>query len=209
VSYKELVEAIQPINPETSASKSLRESGEIKIQDQGSPTRTSPLKTSGQKQIFGETNRSQGLQRSPIQTFSARSGSQKDKTSPLRSEIRSPQQGSDKKSIRSTMKKSFIGELRREGTLRDRDSDRLEGLLRVLKEIVVLEREVETAKEDLALRSDFNLFDAFRIFDRKGTGTVSAGQIEQGLNELGIFPSKDQLFLFVRKFDKDADAILK
>ena len=73
----------------------------------------------------------------------------------------------------------------------------------------MLEREIETAREDLAVRSDFNLFDAFRVFDKKGVGAVNAGQIEHGLNELGIYPSKDQLYLFVRKFDKDADAILK
>jgi Ca2+-binding EF-hand superfamily protein len=37
----------------------------------------------------------------------------------------------------------------------------------VLKEIVFLERGVEQAKIDLALKSDFNLLDAFRMFDMK------------------------------------------
>jgi len=37
----------------------------------------------------------------------------------------------------------------------------------VIKEIVFIEREVESAKIDLALKTDFNLVDAFRLFDSK------------------------------------------
>lgn len=40
-------------------------------------------------------------------------------------------------------------------------------MINFLKEIVFLEREVESAKIDLALKSDFNLKDAFRMFDSK------------------------------------------
>jgi hypothetical protein len=40
-------------------------------------------------------------------------------------------------------------------------------LINVLREIVFLEREVESAKIDLALKSDFNLKDAFRMFDSR------------------------------------------
>lgn len=38
-------------------------------------------------------------------------------------------------------------------------------LVNLLKEIIFLEREVESSKIDLALKSDFNLKDAFRLFD--------------------------------------------
>lgn len=44
----------------------------------------------------------------------------------------------------------------------------------MLKEMVFLEREVESAKIELALKSDFNLMDAFRMFDVKGLGCFTA-----------------------------------
>ena len=33
-----------------------------------------------------------------------------------------------------------------------------------------IEREVESAKIELALKSDFNLYDMFKMFDMKGIG---------------------------------------
>lgn len=44
---------------------------------------------------------------------------------------------------------------------------------RALREIVMIEREVESAKIELALKSDFNLYDFFKALDIKGTGTLS------------------------------------
>jgi len=38
---------------------------------------------------------------------------------------------------------------------------------------VFLEREIEAAKIETALKPDFNLLDAFKIFDFMGTGNVS------------------------------------
>ena len=44
----------------------------------------------------------------------------------------------------------------------------------ILKDCVFLEREVETAKIELALRTDFNLLDAFRMFDTRGHNDFTA-----------------------------------
>ena len=43
----------------------------------------------------------------------------------------------------------------------------------------------------MASRPDFNLLDAFRILDYSGKGSVSAGELELALNDLGITPTKD------------------
>lgn len=40
-------------------------------------------------------------------------------------------------------------------------------LANCLKSIVFIERDIESTKIDLALKSDFNLIDAFRLFDMK------------------------------------------
>jgi len=44
---------------------------------------------------------------------------------------------------------------------------------RVVKDNIFLERELESARIELALKPDFNLLDAFKIFDLRGTGNVS------------------------------------
>jgi len=45
---------------------------------------------------------------------------------------------------------------------------------------------LENAKIDLALRSDFNLDDAFKVFDVAGRGFVTVFEIEDGLRALGV-----------------------
>ena len=44
---------------------------------------------------------------------------------------------------------------------------------RVLKDNIFLEQELESAKIECALKPDFNLLDAFKIFDTQGSGNVS------------------------------------
>lgn len=47
---------------------------------------------------------------------------------------------------------------------------------------------LERAKIDLSLRIDFNLIDAFRIFDVEGKGWLSVGEIKEALNVLDLYP---------------------
>ena len=61
------------------------------------------------------------------------------------------------------------------------DRVELDEFTKVLKEIVFSEREVESAKIELALKSDFNLIDAFRLFERSGTGAFKAQDLADGL----------------------------
>jgi Ca2+-binding EF-hand superfamily protein len=90
-----------------------------------------------------------------------------------------------------------------------REIDGNHELVKVFREIINLEREVELAKQDLALRADYNVFDTFRLFDKKGKGSVSVSEIEEGFNDLGIFPNKEDLYLFIRRFDRDGDGRLR
>jgi len=43
----------------------------------------------------------------------------------------------------------------------------------MLKEIIFMERELESAKVELSLKPDFNLLDAFKIIDVENKGYVS------------------------------------
>ena len=44
---------------------------------------------------------------------------------------------------------------------------------KVIKDNIFLERELEGCKIEAALKSDFNLLDAFKVFDTRGSGNVS------------------------------------
>jgi Ca2+-binding EF-hand superfamily protein len=46
---------------------------------------------------------------------------------------------------------------------------------------------LERVKIDLSLRTDFNLIDAFRIFDAEGKGWININEIKEGLSLLNIF----------------------
>lgn len=83
-----------------------------------------------------------------------------------------------------------------------------EELILVFREIINLDKEAELAKQDLATRADFNLLDAFQIFDQKGKITITVPEVEIGFRDLGLYPSKEDVYLFIKRFDKDGDGYL-
>ena len=69
---------------------------------------------------------------------------------------------------------------------------------------------LEKAKIKLTMMGDFNLIDAFRIFDVEDQGSVTAKQLQDGLNQfLGSYIMIGDIHLFMRVFDKDQDGRLK
>ena len=81
--------------------------------------------------------------------------------------------------------------------------------MRALREQISLERELETAKISLIQKPDFNVFDAFRIFDIDSRGWVSLSDLKLGLNDIGVFPGHEELDLYFKRYDKDQDGRLK
>eukprot|EP01017_Pseudomicrothorax_dubius_P032921 TRINITY_DN4358_c0_g1_i16.p1 TRINITY_DN4358_c0_g1~~TRINITY_DN4358_c0_g1_i16.p1 ORF type:complete len:500 (+),score=121.60 TRINITY_DN4358_c0_g1_i16:61-1500(+) len=81
-------------------------------------------------------------------------------------------------------------------------------LLLVFKMIIRLEKELELVKEDLALQPDFNLIDAFRMIDVKNRGFVQPSAIQRELGRLGLSPSKEQVYLLVKRFNAVGDGRL-
>eukprot|EP01017_Pseudomicrothorax_dubius_P035761 TRINITY_DN5056_c0_g1_i1.p1 TRINITY_DN5056_c0_g1~~TRINITY_DN5056_c0_g1_i1.p1 ORF type:complete len:597 (+),score=162.32 TRINITY_DN5056_c0_g1_i1:82-1872(+) len=81
--------------------------------------------------------------------------------------------------------------------------------LKVLMEFVSMDKEVERLKQDLALRVDFNLMDAFHYFDEEGKGFVHLSRFESKLQSLGIYPNRDDVYLLIRRYDKDNDGRLR
>ena len=78
-------------------------------------------------------------------------------------------------------------------------------LISGLKEVVNVERELEQAKTSLATKSDFNMYDTFRIFDQNNNGWISSFELRDGFNAMGVYPTHDELELFITRYDKNGD----
>lgn len=80
-----------------------------------------------------------------------------------------------------------------------------DALVQSLREIITLEREIESNKTSLTLKSDFNLTDAFKIFDRDYRGQVTVADLRDGLSAIGVFPTSEEVELFVTRYDGTGD----
>lgn len=69
------------------------------------------------------------------------------------------------------------------------------------KQIIMIEKDIEAAKIELTLKHDFNLVDAFCLFDRQGLGCITQQDLAEGLrNNLDFhnFCADDILMMFHR-----------
>ena len=74
---------------------------------------------------------------------------------------------------------------------------------KVLKDNIFLERELEGAKIEAALKPDFNLLDAFKVFDPRGSGNISVQDVIMALRESIGFSefTHDDVYLLFRRND--------
>lgn len=59
------------------------------------------------------------------------------------------------------------------------------------------------------MKTDFNLIDAFRIFDPEGTGHTGLEELQSGLYDIGLNVTLEELTLVMKRFDKDQDRKLR
>ena len=79
-----------------------------------------------------------------------------------------------------------------------------------MKDNIFLERELETQRIEMSLKTDFNLLDAFKIFDTRGQGNVTVQDIITALREnLGFDGfTHDDVYLLFRRHDGNQDGKL-
>ena len=73
-------------------------------------------------------------------------------------------------------------------------------LVSIFFQQINLDRDLNDAKKDLALCSDFNLLDAFQMFDLNDIGYVSEFDFEDTLVELGLRPTRDEINLLFKHY---------
>eukprot|EP00826_Nyctotherus_ovalis_P059091 TRINITY_DN8189_c0_g1_i13.p1 TRINITY_DN8189_c0_g1~~TRINITY_DN8189_c0_g1_i13.p1 ORF type:complete len:407 (+),score=82.48 TRINITY_DN8189_c0_g1_i13:72-1292(+) len=74
-----------------------------------------------------------------------------------------------------------------------------------MEEQLGYERRFEKAKQELATRFDFNLMDAFRVFDWTDRGYVTMGEFYDGTKDLGVAASYSEIAQLFKRLDSDAD----
>ena len=84
------------------------------------------------------------------------------------------------------------------------DRVELEEFIRSMKDIIFAERELESAKIELALKSDWNVIDGFKMMDLRSVGALTQQDLKDGLmRNLGFMDfSNDDIYLLFRRFDK-------
>ena len=71
--------------------------------------------------------------------------------------------------------------------------------IQYIKECINIESKIEKAKIDLSLKSDFNVEDAFKIFEMDDRKFISDSDLIYGLNAFEIYPSNKDIQLMKRR----------
>lgn len=76
----------------------------------------------------------------------------------------------------------------------------------MFKDIIFLERDLESAKVELALKPDFNLIDAFKMLDMEDRGYISHQDLAVKLHRYFEIDTlslhgEENLYLFMKRFD--------
>jgi hypothetical protein len=82
-------------------------------------------------------------------------------------------------------------------------------LATVLKVFIGFEMHNEKAKQQLSLKNDFNLLDAFRIFDAFNLGEIHTLEFDTGLKKLGVYAPSNEIDLLFKRYDTDCDHKLR
>ena len=70
-----------------------------------------------------------------------------------------------------------------------------------LRKLMSVENQIESAKINLALKPDFNVEDAFRLFECNGRGFLDQNDLKCGLNLIGVYPTDQEVRLLMKRFD--------
>ena len=71
-----------------------------------------------------------------------------------------------------------------------------------LRELMIIETELERIKSILSVRSDYNIETIFRYFEsRSKPDIININHMKNGLNAFLVYPSEDEVYLLMKRFD--------
>jgi hypothetical protein len=80
-------------------------------------------------------------------------------------------------------------------------------LANAFRDFILLEKELDAGKAMLSQKADFNLTDAYEMFDTENEGCITIQKLKHGFHRMELYPSCDETVLFFKRFDshcKDA-----
>lgn len=78
-----------------------------------------------------------------------------------------------------------------------------------LKELFIVETSLEENKNELSLKSDYNIEVLFTIFERFNKNYISENDFKEGLNNyFGLFPTFDEIALLFKRYDNEKNLSL-
>lgn len=84
-----------------------------------------------------------------------------------------------------------------------------ENFISYFRDLLDLENQIEKAKCELIIKSDFNIEDAFSIFEIDRRGYLTDLDVKYGLNSLDIFPTQEEINLLIKRYDIRGEGILR
>jgi len=81
-------------------------------------------------------------------------------------------------------------------------------ILHFLTETIQIERNIEHSRHDIIIKPDFNICDAFRMFDTRECGYLSLYEFRDGLCDIGLIVPSDHVVLFFYRYDRDGDGCI-
>ena len=77
-----------------------------------------------------------------------------------------------------------------------------------LKLLMDIELKIENLKIELAIRADFNIEDAFRLFEHTNPNFITEPDLKKGLNILRIYPKSEEILLLMNKYSLSGQNVL-
>lgn len=85
-----------------------------------------------------------------------------------------------------------------------------EVFLDYIRQLLSVENNLESVKNEISLKSDFNMEDVFSIFEKYEKNYISEFDLKEGFNRyLGIFPLLDDIALLYKRYDTEKNGALR
>lgn len=75
--------------------------------------------------------------------------------------------------------------------------------MEVFKQRVEAEKDIEYCKQDLVMQKDFSAHDMFTLINSDQNEYISVEEFVESLEELGVKPHKEEIYLFFRRHAKN------
>ena len=74
--------------------------------------------------------------------------------------------------------------------------------------LIEVEKILELEKIELSSKSDFNIDDALNIFRKSNPEYISASELKNGLNKLGVIANNDEVELLIKKYSTNNEFVI-